>query len=291
MPICTVCPRSCGVDRESKLGYCNSPSEIYISKAMLHKWEEPCISGVHGAGAIFFSGCNLHCVYCQNQKISRGQAGFPVSEAELEDILRKLCDEGAECVEFVTPTHYTDKIRRVLEKIKPTLKVPVVWNSGGYEKIDALRTLDGLVDIYLPDFKYSSGELAEKYSHAGDYPEIAAAAVSEMHRQTGKPLFDGKKLLRGTLVRHLVLPGCRKDSMMVLRTLANICPPDELILSLMSQYTPDFYSVDREKTFKDLCRKVTSFEYDSVLEVAEQLGFSGYFQKRASADKKYTPDF
>ena len=269
------------------------PADFYIGKSMLHMYEEPCISAEHGAGAIFFSGCNLRCVYCQNRIISLLSQGNRTSEAELEKIIFRLCEQGAECIEFITPTHYTDRLAVLLDRIKHELPVPVVWNSGGYEKVETLRALNGLVDIYLPDFKYFSSELSLRYSAADNYLEVCTDALKEMLRQTGKPKYsqDGKKLEGGVIVRHLVLPGCRHDSINILRHLRSIVKPDDIILSLMSQYTPDFYLQNRECVrYKNLERKLTAFEYNSVLGEAVKLGFSGYFQHRDSANSAFTPD-
>ena len=290
---CNICPRECGVDREQgKLGFCRSPEAFSVSKIMLHKWEEPCNAGEGGAGTVFFSGCNLRCIFCQNCEISRGDKGEIMSEDALESAIFRLVEEGAECVELVTPTHYTERLSALLRRIKPKLTVPVVWNSGGYESVESLRLLDGLVDIYLPDFKYFDGEIAQKYSSAPDYFEVATAALSEMLRQTGKPRFDEKgRLTKGTLVRHLVLPGHRADSISVLNHIAEKFGADSILLSLMSQYTPDFYADGGDCQYKNLCRRVTKFEYDSVMKVADSLGFEGYFQGVDSASKKYTPDF
>lgn len=304
MSRCFLCPRNCGVDREGgKTGFCKVGGDFVVAKAMLHKWEEPCISGNGGAGTIFFSGCNLRCVYCQNCEISRGGIGKTVSDAELEKIIFDLVNAGAECIEFVTPTHYTDKIARLLERIKPSLPVPVVWNSGGYEKVEILRSLDGLVDVYLPDYKYFSSEIAQKYSSATDYCNVAINAIKEMVRQVGKPQFSGgdslnsvQMLQKGVIIRHLVLPSHREDSANVLRLLASEIGADNILLSLMSQYTPDFHKQMHESgiiphLYSPLCRKLTSFEYNYVTQIADSLGFDGYFQQRSSATKDYTPNF
>ena len=294
MSKCNICPRKCGVDRASgRLGVCNSPEELRVAKTMLHSWEEPCISGENGAGTVFFAGCNLHCVYCQNRDISGGACGREMSPDELETAIFDLVAEGAECVELVTPTHYTVALARMLARIKPRLTVPVVWNSGGYESVGALRLLEGLVDVYMPDFKYYDSKIAEAYSSAPDYPGVATDAVGEMLRQVGKPRFDDRGMMRGgVLVRHLVLPGHREDSAKVLRHLAAEFGAESMRLSLMSQYTPDFY-IDSGcvGNFKNLSRRVTSFEYDSVMRLALELGFEGYFQQISSADRKYTPKF
>jgi putative pyruvate formate lyase activating enzyme len=293
MPKCNICPRECGVDRSSgKLGFCRAPEDFLVAKTMIHKWEEPCIAGEGGAGTIFFSGCNLRCVFCQNCEISRGDKGEIMTDGELEEVIFDLLEKGAECIEFVTPTHYTERLAKLLRRIKPKLTAPVVWNSGGYEKVESLKLLDGLVDVYMPDFKYFDGEIAKKYSSAYDYFEVATAALGEMLRQTGEPSFDKRgRLTKGTLVRHLVLPGHRSDSIAVLKHISENFGADSILLSLMSQYTPDFYTAGGDCQYKNLCRRVTKFEYDSVMKVADSLGFEGYFQGVDSASKKYTPDF
>lgn len=300
---CYLCPRTCGADRASgKVGVCGMSDKIYVARTMLHKWEEPCISGERGAGAIFFSGCNLHCVYCQNAKISGGACGKETSALELERAILEFAESGASCIELVTPTHITHLLVPVLERVKPRLKIPTVWNSGGYERVETLASLDGLIDVYMPDFKYFSPELAKKLSFAEDYVSVAISAVSEMLRQVGRYRFgqDGGgvagSLERGVIVRHLVLPSHRDDSVKVLELLSDKLGSDSILLSLMSQYTPDFYiEWEHQNGKNDACRemrrRVTSFEYKSVLSVAEDLGFKGYFQARSSADRGYTPDF
>ena len=291
--MCNICPRACMSDRENgKIGFCRAPSDFLVAKIMLHKWEEPCIAGERGAGTIFFSGCNLRCVFCQNCEISRGDKGEIMIEAQLEKEIFALAESGAACIEFVTPTHYTDKIAELLSRIKPRLTLPVVWNSGGYESVESLKKLEGLVDVYLPDFKYFDGEIAKKYSAAPDYLSVATAALREMLRQTGKPQFDERNMMKkGTIVRHLVLPGHRNDSIEVLEHLEKSFGSDAFLLSLMSQYTPDFYAASGCTEHKNLTRRLTKFEYDSVMKVADTLGFEGYFQGIDSASKKYTPDF
>jgi putative pyruvate formate lyase activating enzyme len=265
-------------------------------------WEEPVISGVRGSGTMFFSGCNLRCVFCQNKKISRSAAGRVYSESELADAMLRLRDRGAHNINLVTPTHYSGELARVLESVKPKLNgLPIVWNSGGYESVETLKMLDGLVDVYLPDVKYFSSELSAKYSSAPDYFEVAMDAVGEMYRQVGDPRIEiesielDKETVRevplikkGVIVRHLLLPGCRRDSIRVVEELAKRFSPESLKISIMRQYTPDF--VDRER-YPELARRVTSFEYDSVVKRAAELGFDGYVQSAESATKDYTPDF
>ncbi len=294
MGACSLCPKNCLIDRENTCGFCGVPADIYVAKIMLYQWEEPCICGGAGAGTIFFSGCNLHCVYCQNCKISRGKYGEKFSSERLKNEIFSLVDQGASCIEFVTPTHYTDKLVEILREIKPSLNIPVVWNSGGYEKVETLYKLCGLVDIYLPDLKYFSGELSAKYSHARDYFPVAIDAIKEMLSQVGAPKFDDNgRLLSGVIVRHLVLPDCRHDSIELLTRLAEqVGGAEKVILSLMSQYTPDFYiQAHPNGECKNLARRLTSFEYNSVLKKAQELGFEGYFQEISSASAIYTPNF
>ena len=291
MDICTLCPRECSVERDGdRLGFCGESQKITLSRASLHMWEEPPISGTRGSGTIFFCGCNLRCVFCQNKIISRGEGTrYELSEDELCRLIFKLEELGAHNINLVTPSHFADKVALCLERVKPRLTIPVIYNSSCYEKVSTLKMLDGLVDVYLPDFKYFSAELSASYSAAPDYSEVASAAISEMFRQTGKIKFDADSLVkRGVIVRHLILPACRKDSIAVLDRLSELLPIEDIRLSLMSQYTPDF-ALDCE--FKNLHRKLTSFEYNSVLTHAIELGFEGYFQSLSSSSQEYTPDF
>lgn len=283
----------CGADREAgEYGFCGQGAQMRVARADLHMFEEPPISGSKGSGTVFFSGCSLRCVFCQNMAISRGKEkdiGREVSVSELCEIFFSLKEKGAHNINLVTPTHFADKIAKALLRVKPELSIPVVYNSSGYERVETLKMLEGLVDIYMPDFKYGASECAQRYSSAPDYVEVASLAISEMLRQTGEPKFDSDgMLLRGTLVRHLVLPSHRKDSMLALERLAKILAPDKILLSVMSQYTPEFAL---DCPYKNLHRRVTSFEYDSIIEYAEKLGFSGFTQSRASASSVYTPDF
>lgn len=285
--ICNACPRRCGVIRGG--GYCRAPEKFLVSRAALHMYEEPPISGERGSGTIFFGGCNLGCVFCQNKAISRGGAGRELDCAQLEREMLSLVEQGAHNINLVTPSHYLLSLVPVLERVKPRLGVPVVCNCGGYESCEALRALEGLVDIYLPDFKYYSSELSARYSHAPDYFEVARAAILEMHRQQPSLVYGEDRMLkRGLVIRHLVLPSCRKDSIAVLEALSEMMPAHSFLLSLMSQYTPEF--CDGEK-YPELGRRLTGFEYDSVSKRAIELGFDGFFQDRASASAKYTPEF
>lgn len=291
MSVCKLCPRKCSVERNDRaLSFCGESNTITVSRATLHRYEEPSISGTRGSGTVFFCGCNLKCVFCQNRTISRGGGvRHALSPRELASLMLKLQDAGAHNINLVTPTHFLTGIRKALIIARDSLHIPVVYNSSGYDSVESLRSLEGLIDIYMPDFKYASGELASKYSGAPDYPEVAEAAIREMYRQTGKALFDADGLMtRGLLVRHLLLPACRHDSIAVLDKLASILPTEHIKLSLMSQYTPHF-AADCE--YKNLHRRITSFEYRSVLEHAIELGFDGYFQALESSGTKYTPDF
>ncbi|MBE6549064.1 MAG: radical SAM protein [Ruminococcaceae bacterium] len=293
MTKCYLCPRLCGADREAgEYGFCGQGAQMRVARADLHMFEEPPISATRGSGTVFFSGCSLRCVFCQNRAISRAKEkdiGREVSVDELCDIFFSLKERGAHNINLVTPTHFADKIAEALLRVRAELSIPVVYNSSGYESVETLKMLRGLVDIYMPDFKYGSSECASLYSSAPDYVEVAVDAISEMLRQTGEPKFDSDGLLlRGTLVRHLVLPSHRKDSMLALDKLAKAVPPDKILLSVMSQYTPEFAL---DCPYKNLHRRVTSFEYNSVVEYASRLGFSGFTQSRDSASSVYTPDF
>ena len=282
------CPRKCGVNREQKVGACHAPREFLVARIAPHMWEEPPISGSRGSGTVFFGGCNLGCVFCQNRAIRDGEVGRLMSADELLTAMVALVNRGAHNINLVTPTHYTRALVPVLRRLREQVTVPIVWNSSAYESVETLRLLDGLIDIYLPDFKYISPQMAA-YSHAPDYAAVASAAVTEMFRQRGPLRFGADGLLQsGLIVRHLVLPGGRHDSIAVLDRLSDLLPVSDVRLSLMSQYTPDF--VDAEK-YPALARRITTFEYNSVLRRAEQLGFEGYFQGRTSASAEFTPDF
>ncbi len=288
---CIQCPRQCGAARaDGAIGYCGVPWEFLVSRVSLHLWEEPAISGRKGSGTIFFSGCNLRCVFCQNREISHTAKGKPVSAERLAELMLELEARGAHNINLVTPTPYARQLAEVLRAVKPRLGIPVVYNCGGYESVETLKELEGLVDIYLPDCKYFDPALSKRLSGAKDYFEVAAAALAEMLRQTGKPrLSESGLLTRGTVVRHLVLPGHRADSIALLRALSERFGTDAFLLSLMSQYTPEF--LDSACTEPSLGRRVTSFEYERVRDEALRLGFDGYLQSRSSASAAFTPDF
>ena len=290
MSACELCPRLCRADREAgETGYCGVGDSLRVARIAPHMWEEPCLSGSRGAGAVFFSGCSLRCAFCQNHDLSHSAKGEDISDEDFLSRVRELAAGGVHCIDLVTPTQFTRRLLPLLARIKEETHLPIVWNSGGYERVETLRELEGLVDIYLPDLKYASGSLAKRYSDAPDYPVVAADAVAEMYRQVGAFECDGGGIAKkGLIVRHLVLPGGRHDSERVLRSLASSLPVEDIRLSLMSQYTPEFAAAS---PYRELYRRVTSFEYGYVLSVAEELGFSGFCQERSSASGKFTPDF
>ena len=289
---CNACPRGCAVDRSAAVGFCDASDKIAISRIALHEWEEPVISGSRGSGTIFFAGCNLRCVFCQNRVISASREAFSgariYSAGELVEAMVSLEAAGAHNINLVTPTHFSRELVGVLRKARERISIPIVYNSSGYESVESLRALRGLVDVYLPDLKYFSSELSSKYSQAADYFEVARAAIGEMFSQVGEVVIEDGLMKRGVIVRHLVLPGCRRDSMEILRELANFLPVDKIKLSLMRQFTPDF--VDGEK-YPELARRITTFEYNSVLSRASELGFDGFIQSAESATSAYTPRF
>lgn len=285
MNICNLCPRECGVNRENTVGYCGADNNIRIARAAPHMWEEPCISGKRGSGAVFFSGCTLHCVFCQNVEISVGGVGRIVSAAELSDIFLRLQDEGVHNINLVTATQYTHGVTAALERVKDRLKIPVIWNSGGYERVETIHSLDGLIDIYLPDIKYMSRELSEKYSHAPDYFERASAALAEMTRQCGRIEISDGIMRRGVIVRHLILPGGYKDSINIIKWLCESYSRDQIMISLMSQYTP------MPGAPKELGRRITTYEFSKVENILSGYDIDGYTQERTSAKDTYIPTF
>lgn len=293
MNSCIMCPRECGVNRsDGDIGYCGVGSDIKIARAMIHMWEEPCISGTNGSGAIFFCGCPLGCVYCQNREISRCETGYgkTVSHEQLKEMILDLQGQGAHNINFVSPTQYTLQIWDAVSEINGELKIPVVWNTGGYEKVDTIKCLENIADIYLTDFKYAETATAIRYSSASDYPDKAMSALAEMVKQKGKYIIDDRGLMkRGVIVRHLVLPSHRNESIKILNLIAENINPDDILISLMSQYIPDYLSKDSEH--KELKRRVTTFEYNSVCEEAERLNFKGFTQEKSSATNIYRPDF
>ncbi len=284
--ICNLCPRHCGAERlpDRAGGVCAMPSLPVAARAMLHQWEEPCLVGEHGAGAVFFSGCNLRCKFCQNGVISQGGYGKPLTVRRLREIFRELVEQRAACLDLVTPTHFAETILEALgEEPWP---VPVVWNCGGYESVETLRRLEGRVQVYLPDFKYALTEPARDYSAAADYPEIAKAAILEMFRQTGPYRMENGRLESGVLIRHLVLPGELENTKAVIDWVAENFRPGDVLFSLMSQYTPQPGASGK------LARRVTKAEYRAAERYMADCGLTeGFTQERTSAKEEYTPDF
>lgn len=287
---CTLCPRNCRKDRNSgKTGFCGMDNTIYLARAALHMWEEPCISGKKGSGAVFFSGCGLRCCFCQNHDIAIGSRGLPVSVERLCEIFLELQEKGAANINLVTGAHYVPQIIQALDMAREKgMDLPVVYNSSGYEKTETLRLLEGYVDIYLPDMKYMESELAQKFSHAADYPETAEKAIREMVRQTGECEFGKDGYIRkGTIVRHLILPGHTRNSIKVLRYLHETYG-DDIYISIMNQYTP----VCMSDMYKELNRKVTKREYEKVLDAAVDMGIkNGFIQEGKTASESFIPEF
>ncbi len=289
--LCNLCPRNCNAPRtEGKYGFCNVGNEVTISRASLHMWEEPCISGLNGSGTIFFDGCNLRCVYCQNSQISRGSSGICVSTEKLGEIMLELQSEGANNINLVTPSHYINEIICTLKPLRESNKliIPVVYNSSAYEKVNTLKRIEGLVDIYLPDLKYFSSELSRKYSNAADYFEYAVRAIEEMLRQVGAPKFNAEGIMvRGVIVRHLCIPGCVKDSKAVIGEIYRRFGND-VYISIMSQYTP---TRGLEK-YPEINRKLRKREYEKVVDYAIALGVeNGFVQEGDAASESFIPEF
>lgn len=286
---CDLCPRQCGVDRDRALGFCQSGNQARIARAALHFWEEPPISGKNGSGAVFFTGCSLRCVYCQNWEISArpDNLGKEVTPKELSDIFFDLIAQGAHNINLVTPTHFVPQIREAL--LFKKLPVPVVYNSSGYEKVETLRSLEGLIDIYLPDFKYALAETAQAFSKAPNYPQVALDALKEMARQVGPPVYDEDGMMqRGVLVRHLILPGHTKNSLAALELLHRELP--QIPISLMAQYTPPENFPEREK-YPELTRPITRRELCKVQDKLFSLDMDGFVQGRDAKGVQYLPDF
>lgn len=283
--ICTLCPRRCGAERTAEAGggFCRMPGGLRVARAMLHRWEEPPISGQNGAGTVFFSGCTLGCVYCQNGDISAGGFGKDISAARLREIFEELIAQGAHNIELVTPTHF---LPWILPALTPRLPVPVVYNCGGYERVETLRALEGLVDVYLPDLKYADGTLAAELSGAADYFPVACEAIREMFRQVGPYVLEDGLLTRGVVIRHLVLPGYLDNTRRVLDWIAETFAPGDVLVSLMSQYTPTANMTGR------LARRVTAAEYRAAADYMRNCGITdGFVQERTSAEEAYTPAF
>ncbi len=297
---CTLCPRKCGVDRTAgAVGFCGASDQMEVSKIMLHQWEEPCISGsdkLRGSGAVFFTHCPLGCIYCQNRDISGKSArGTVYTEAALAEEFLQLQKMGAYNINLVSPTHYTPQlIRTVALAREKGLTIPIVWNTGGYERRETVALLEGTVDIFLTDAKYFSPDIAAEFSHAPDYWNNCLPSLLAMTHIAGKAEYDENGMMkRGVILRHLVLPGCRNDSVEVLGRIAEMIPPENVVLSLMSQYTPEFFTLPENPSpmLKKLGRRITSFEYNFVADEAMRLGFDGYMQERTSATSRFTPKF
>ena len=288
MNICNICPRRCGIDRDVTPGYCGMTSELRIARAGLHFWEEPVISGKSGSGTVFFSGCNLRCVFCQNYNISSGGSGKAITIERLQEIYQELIAKGAHNINLVTPTHYLEQIVKSLEK---SPGVPVVWNSNGYESVENLRKLEGKVQIYLPDLKYADNQLAAKYSGAENYFETACAAIREMYRQTGDFEFDADGMLKkGVIIRHLIMPGAVENSLKVIDYVSKNFAPGQVLFGLMRQYIP--CGIVSEEKFPEINRKVTDEEYQIVEDALFASGIEdGYVQDESSASSEFIPDF
>lgn len=280
---CRLCPRECGVNRTAgELGFCGCPDTALVAKTMLHKWEEPVLAGSGGSGAIFFGGCTLRCSYCQNAAISGGAVGKPTDSAQLRQMMEALIDQGAENIDLVTPTHFLPTILPALERPLP---VPVVYNCGGYERVETLRALEGKIDIYLPDLKYADAALAGALSGAPDYFPVAARAIREMVRQVGSVQWQGERVTRGVIIRHLILPGQVENSLRVLDWIGEHFRPGQVLVSLMRQYTP------MGGLGAPYDRRITDEEYDAVLSWMYLNELEGFTQEAESADRGFIPDF
>lgn len=301
---CNLCPRSCGVNREETTGFCGCGSHLKAARAALHHWEEPCISGPEpdggtgtgGSGTVFFSGCTLRCCFCQNWELSSNNFGRELSAEELGKIFLNLQSQGAYNINLVTPAQYLPHITAALDLVRHKLTIPVVYNCGGYETLETVTRLKDYVDIWLPDFKYYDNRLALRYSRAGDYFETASAAILQMIRQTGGPVWQETQmetgsfplLKKGVVIRHMVLPGHKDDSIALLHWIKENLPSHQYIISLMSQYTPFHHSSD----YPGLNRRITTYEYNRVIDTAIGLGLTqGYMQQKSSAKEEYTPPF
>lgn len=286
---CQLCPRICKVNRQSTTGFCKCTNEIKVARSTLHLWEEPCISGTKGSGTVFFSGCTLKCCFCQNFQISCENFGKTLSTTQLSEIFLKLQEQGAHNLNLVTPTQYIPSIIEALDNIKSSLKIPVIYNCGGYERPEIIALLKDYIDIYIPDLKYYDTALSYSYSRAKNYFSFASKAIPEMIKQTGSPVFNEEGILqKGVLIRHLVLPNCKEDSIKILEWLHEALPKNSFLLSLLSQYTPVYNAKMHEK----INRRITTYEYNKVLDKAISLGLEqGFMQERSSASSVYTPSF
>ncbi len=288
MTKCSLCPRGCGIDRDKYRGRCGVTSVVKVARAALHMWEEPCISGTRGSGTVFFSGCSLGCVYCQNRDISRGDRGKEISVSRLGEIFLEQQDRGAANINLVTGDHYVPQIIQALDMVKPRLKIPVVFNTSSYISLPALKMLSGYVDVYLADYKYHNNEAAQRYSSAADYPKVARCAIAEMYAQCSEPCFDREGYMtRGVIVRHLVLPGNLLNSKQALRYLRQTYG-DSIYISIMSQYTP---CTDLEN-YPEIDRKLTDAEYERIVKFAREIGIErAYIQEGECAQESFIPTF
>ncbi len=284
---CTLCPRNCHVDRETRVGFCGQKQAPVLARAALHFWEEPCISGPGGSGTVFFSGCNLRCVFCQNKQISTEGYGEEITVDRLREIFEELVWQGADNINLVTPSHFASQIAEALDGFSH--EVPVIWNSGGYDSVQTLRLLEGKIDIYMPDYKYALLQPAKKYSAAADYPFRVRSAIKEMFRQVGPPVFDDFGMLRkGLLVRHLVLPGESENSYAVMDAFSDLFAPGQALFSLMGQYTPP----EQKLPFENLNRPLTEEEYEKAVDYLYLCGIEdGFVQELSSAQACFTPPF
>nr|WP_028235398.1 radical SAM protein [Pseudobutyrivibrio sp. MD2005] len=287
---CKLCPRACGVNRDKSLGVCQVSSTVKVARAALHFWEEPCISGENGSGAVFFSGCPLHCVFCQNEEISHGKVGAEITIEQLSQIYLNLQEQGANNINLVTGTHYIPEIVESISIARNAgLSIPVIYNTSGYETVESLQMLEGTVNAYLPDFKYMDSNLASKYSHAADYPDVAKKAIAEMVRQCPEVEYDDNGFINsGVIVRQLLLPGHVNDAKSIVEYLYGTYK-DSIYLSLMSQYTP---MAQIKEKYPELDRRVTKREYDTLVNYAIELGVTNAFtQDRKVAKESFIPDF
>lgn len=290
---CSLCPRQCHVNREIQAGACHEGAQIMLARAALHMWEEPCISGELGSGAVFFSGCSLGCVFCQNRAISKGQTGKIISPARLAEIFFELKEQGANNINLVTPDHYIPSVcDAIVEARERQIALPFVYNCSGYETVESLKRLEGLIDVYLPDFKYWEAETAARYSGARNYPEVAKKAIAEMVRQVGTCCFDERGIIqKGVIVRHLLLPGKVREAKEIVTYLYETYQ-DDIYMSLMNQYTPGENAKERLSLYPELMRKVTAREYDRLLDHALTLGVTNAFvQEGDTASESFVPAF
>lgn len=295
---CELCPRKCGINRSIKTGYCYANDQLLIARAALHMWEEPCISGVAGSGAIFFGGCNMGCIFCQNSEISRLNTQscekeekhcFPVSVEQLADIMLRLQEQKANNINLVTPTHFIPSITEGIRIAKRQgLTIPIVYNTSGYENVTSLKLLEGLIDVYLPDFKYMDDQLAVSYSNAPGYAEVAKAAIDEMVRQTQATVFDERGVLKkGVIVRHLMLPGHFMDSLSIIQYLYTTYH-NLIYISIMNQYTP----IKTFEKFPELNRKISIRSYNHLIDIAIEMGVTNAFiQEGSTSTSSFIPSF